>query len=72
MKYKAGDTLRSPAADDLDSKLPLALLVSALPAHREAAFAQRRPAEAQLVVLEELRLLEKKRKSDFSLDMDKL
>lgn len=51
---KAGEAPRSPAADDLDGKLALALLVSALPAHREAALAQRRPAEAQLVVLEKL------------------
>lgn len=61
-KKKAGEGPRSPAADDLDGKLALALLVSALPAHGEAAFAQRRPAEAQLVVLEELGLLKKKRK----------
>lgn len=51
--------LPSPAAHDLDGVLVVALLVSALPAHGEAAFAQGRPTQTQLVVLEELGLLGK-------------
>lgn len=55
--------VRSPAADDLDGVVATALLVSAFPAHREAALAQRRPAETQLIVVKELGLLHKKRTS---------
>lgn len=52
-----GRRARSPAADDLDGVVTAALLVSALPAHGETALAQRRPVEAQLVVVEKLGFL---------------
>lgn len=60
----ASATPGSPAADDLDGVLMAALVVSTLPAHREAALAQGRPLQAQLIQLEEHRVLQRTRERE--------
>lgn len=51
-----------PATEDLDCELLAALALAAAATHREAALAQRRLPQVQLVLLEEGRVLEAKAK----------